>query len=151
MEYRFDFDDQLPDLPIAFDLDEVAEVFAHKLFGADPSQDLGGTSLVRKLQDVKYRPSNRCVTTYDLILGNADGAPLKTIGVLEFTPDGVLPRLYTDDERLPWLSNATDIEEMQRRFSELPAFTGHGKEVRLWEISPIRYKPGLHCVIRYTV
>jgi len=27
MEYRFDFDDQLPDLPIAFDFDEVADLF----------------------------------------------------------------------------------------------------------------------------
>ena len=33
MEYRFDFDDQLPDLPIAFDFDEVAALFERKLFG----------------------------------------------------------------------------------------------------------------------
>ena len=33
MEYRFDFDDQLPDLPIAFDFDEVADLFERKLFG----------------------------------------------------------------------------------------------------------------------
>ncbi len=30
MEYRFDFDDQLPDLPIAFDFDEVASLFERK-------------------------------------------------------------------------------------------------------------------------
>ena len=33
MEYRFDFDDQLPDLPIAFDFDEVTDLFERKLFG----------------------------------------------------------------------------------------------------------------------
>ena len=40
MEYRFDFDDQLPDLPIAFDFDEVADLFERKLFGPKSPQDL---------------------------------------------------------------------------------------------------------------
>jgi hypothetical protein len=69
MEYRFDFDDQLPDLPIAFDFDEVADLFERKLFGSNSSQPLAGTLNVKKLQDVKYRPSHRCVTTYDLYSG----------------------------------------------------------------------------------
>ena len=63
MEYRFDFDDQLPDLPIAFDFDEVADLFERKVFGPNSSQDPIGSLNVKKLQDVKYRPSNRCVTT----------------------------------------------------------------------------------------
>src|ERR1041384_8360549 len=117
MEYRFDFDDQLPDLPIAFDFDEVADLFERKLLGHNSSQDLVGTLNVKKLQDVKYRPSNRCVTTYDLIIGKPDSAPERTIGVLEFTPEGVIPRLYTTDDRLPWLAMATDMNEMQKRFS----------------------------------
>ena len=83
-----------------------------------------------------------------MIIGKADSPPERTIGVLEFTPEGVLPRIYTADDRLPWLAVATDMSEMQRRFSELP---GYGEQVKLLEISPIRYKPGLHCVIRYTV
>jgi aminoglycoside phosphotransferase (APT) family kinase protein len=150
MEYRFDFDDQLPDLPIAFDFEEVAELFERKVFEPNSSQDPMGTVNVRKLQDVKYKPSTRCVTTYDLIVGKPDSAPERTIGVLEFTPEGVLPRLYTADDRLPWLATATDMTEMKRRFSELPAFEGHGDQIRLWEIFPVRYKPGLHCVLRYT-
>ena len=148
MEYRFDFDDQLPDLPIAFDFDEVADLFERKLFGPNSSQDLVGVLSIKKLQDLKYRPSHRCVTTYEMIVGKADSSPERTIGVLEFTPEGVLPRLYTADDRLPWLSKATDMSEMQRLFSELP---GYGEQIKLLEISPIRYKPGLHCVIRYTV
>ncbi len=148
MDYRFDFDDQLPDLPIAFDFDEVADLFERKLFVPNSAKDLVGILSIKKLQDLKYRPSHRCVTTYEMIVGKADSSPERTIGVLEFTPEGVLPRLYTADDRLPWLSLATDMSEMQRRFSELPGF---GEQIKLLEISPIRYKPGLHCVIRYTV
>ena len=122
MEYRFDFDDQLPDLPMAFDFDEVADLFERKLFGPKTSQDLAGVLSIKKLQDLKYRPSHRCVTTYEMVIGKADSLPERTIGVLEFTPEGVLPRIYTADERLPWLSVATDMGEMQRRFSELPGF-----------------------------
>ena len=148
MEYRFDFDDQLPDLPIAFDFDEVAGVFERKLFDVNSPQDPATVLSIKKLQDLKYRPSQGCVTTYEMIVGKADSTPEPTIGVLEFTPDGVLPRLYTADDRLPWLSSATDMNEMQRLFSELPRFDG---QVKLLEIFPVRYKPGLHCVIRYMV
>jgi hypothetical protein len=151
MEYRFDFDDQLPDLPIAFDFDEVADLFERKLFGPNSSQGVTGKLNVRKLQDVKYRPSHRCVTTYDLIVGKEDSSPERTIGVLEFTPEGVMPRIYTADDRLPWLALATDMNEMQQRFSELPDFADYRDQIKLWEIFPVRYKPGLHCVIRYTV
>ena len=148
MEYRFDFDDQLPDLPIAFDFDEVASLFERKLFGSGAPQDQAGVLNIKKMQDLKYRPSHRCVTTYEMIVGKADSIPERTIGVLEFTPEGVLPRIYTADDRLPWLSLATDMSEMQRRFSQLP---GYGEQIKLLEIFPVRYKPGLHCVIRYTV
>src|SRR5918996_88592 len=112
MEYRFDFDNQLPDLPIAFDFDEVADLFERKVFNS--SQEPVSKVHVKKLQDVKYRPSERCVTTYDLIVDRPDRAPERTIGVLEFTPEGVFPRLYTADDRLPWLSQATDMKHMQR-------------------------------------
>jgi aminoglycoside phosphotransferase (APT) family kinase protein len=148
MEYRFDFDDQLPDLPMAFDFDEVAGVFERKLFDVISPQDPASVLNIKKLQDLKYRPSQGCVTTYEMFVVKADSAPERTIGVLEFTPDGVLPRLYTADDRLPWLSRATDMYEMQRLFAELPGFDG---QIKLLEIFPVRYKPGLHCVIRYTV
>ncbi len=146
MEYRFDFDDQLPDLPIAFDFDKVAELFERKVFNS--SQDPVGHVNVKKLQDVKYRPSQRCVTTYELIAVRPNSSPERTIGVLEFTPEGVLPRLYTADDRLPWLFQATSMNHMQRLFSELPGFD---KQATLLEIFPVRYTPGLRCVIRYTV
>jgi aminoglycoside phosphotransferase (APT) family kinase protein len=146
MEYRFDFDEQLPDLPTAFDFDEVADLFERKLFGSDSPADQAGVLQIKKLQDLKYRPAQRCVSTYEMTIGKADRLPERTIGVLEFTPEGVTPRLYTADERLPWLARATDMNEMQRLFSELP---GYGGQLKLLEIDPVRYKPGLHCVIRY--
>src|SRR5688500_20306336 len=102
MEYRFDFDDQLPDLPIAFDFEEVADLFERKVFNS--SQKSAGKVNVKKLQDVKYRPSERCVTTYELIVGEPESSPERTIGVLEFTPEVVLHRLFTDDDRLPWMT-----------------------------------------------
>jgi aminoglycoside phosphotransferase (APT) family kinase protein len=148
MEYRFDFDDQLPDLPAAFDFDKVAELFDRKLFRPASPQDPARVLSIKKLQDLKYRPSHRCVTTYEMLVGKANGSPERTIGVLEFTPEGVLPRIYTADDRLPWLSKATDMNEMQRLFSELP---GYADQAKLQEIFPVRYKPGLRCVIRYTV
>ena len=86
-----------------------------------------------------------------MFVGKGDDSPERTIGVLEFTPEGVIPRLYTADDSLPWLAMATDMNEMQKRFSELPEFAGYRDQVKLWEIFPVRYKPGLHCVIRYTV
>ncbi|MDQ3005249.1 MAG: phosphotransferase [Chloroflexota bacterium] len=151
MEYRFDFDDQLPDMPMAFDFDEVADLFERKLFDVNSPQDPASVLNIKKLQDLKYRPSQGCVTTYEMFVVKADSAPERTIGVLEFTPDGVLPRLYTADDRLPWLSRASDMNEMQRLFSELPGYAGYGDQIKLLEIFPVRYKPGLHCVIRYTV
>jgi len=148
MEYRFDFDDQLPDLPIAFDFDEVAELFERKLFDVNSPQDPASVLNIKKMQDLKYRPSLGCVTTYEMFVVKADSAPERTIGVLDFTPEGVMPRIFTADERLPWLPIAMDMNEMQKRFSELP---GYGDQIKLLEIFPVRYKPGLHCVIRYTV
>jgi hypothetical protein len=88
------------------------------------------------------------VTTYELIVVRPNISPERTIGVLEFTPEGVLPRLYTADDRLPWLAMAIDMNHMQRLFSELPGF---GEQATLLEIFPVRYTPGLRCVIRYTV
>ena len=124
MEYRFDFDDQLPDLPIAFDFDKVAELFDRKLFRPASPQDPARVLSIKKLQDLKYRPSERCVTTYEMLVGKANRSPEWTIGVLEFTPEGVLPRIFTTDDRLPWLARATDMNEMQRLFSELPGYEG---------------------------
>ncbi|RPJ39574.1 MAG: hypothetical protein EHM21_15565, partial [Chloroflexi bacterium] len=143
MEYRFDFDDQLEDLPIAFDLDAVAQLFQQKLFG------LASAVKVLRLQDAKYHPSKRCVTTYEVVVDRPGEPPFNTICVLEFTPDGVHPRVYLDDTRMPALSQATDPVEMHRRICQALALDEN--VARMLNIEPVRYKPGLHCVFRYTI
>src|SRR5574342_345537 len=127
MEYRFDFDDQLPDLPIAFDYDEVANLFQRKLFGLNSPLGPADSLNVKKLQDLKYRPSHRCVSTYEMMVGRGNGSPERTIGVLEFTPEGILPRTYTADDRLPWWAMATNMNKKKKRFSELPGYGGRLK------------------------
>ena len=63
-----------------------------------------------------------------------------------------MPRIYTADQRLPWLALATDVKGMCDRFTTMS--NGNGAEEgtnQLLEIEPVRYKPGLHCVFRYHV
>ena len=102
MEYRFDFDDQLPDLPIAFDFDEVANLLTQSVW---PILRINRPLNVKKLQDVKYRPSQRCVTTYELIVGKPGWFSGKDHRCPGIYPEGVIPRIYTADERFrgcPW-------------------------------------------------
>ena len=65
MEHRFDFDDQLPDLPLAFDFDKVAELFEREVFNS--LQEPAGHASVKKLQDVKYNDSDMKLERIDLI------------------------------------------------------------------------------------
>ena len=44
MEYRFDFDEQLPDLPMAFDLQAVAQLLNSSCSASHPSLVRRGTS-----------------------------------------------------------------------------------------------------------
>ncbi len=149
MEYRFDFDDALPDLPLAFDLDEVTQLFEQRL---KPLLNPGGPpGMVRvvRLQDLKYQPSRRCVTTYVIAVEPPGEPAWQTIGVLEFLPEGVVSRLYSSDPLMP-LDRAIDPENMRQHFSFLLDGQSEGV-VALEEITPVRYKPGLHCVYRYRV
>lgn len=142
MSQQFSFDPQLPALPLAFDLDAVARLFAEHW----PAESAGPISIGKiKLQDTKYQPHARCVTTYALS-AERPGAPAEpTIGVLEITPDGAHHRLYTDDPHLPWMAEATSPDAMRARFATLlPETTING-----CTIAPVRYRPGVRCVFRY--
>lgn len=143
MEHRLDFDPQLPDLGRALDRDWVVRRFAEQWpsDGPAPLAVSGG-----RLQDTKYQPLKRCVTTYQLQLDTGSG-PAQTIGVVEVTPDGVTHRLYSDDPRLPWLQAAADPAGMAARFSELLG-AASGVEVGC-AITPVRYRAGARCVFRY--
>jgi hypothetical protein len=144
---QFDFDPQLPALPLAFDRDAVAQLFAEHW-----PESQGGTPVTIRscrLQDTKYQPATRCVTTYELLVERPGRAPQQTIGVLEITPAGPAHRLYDDDPRLPWLAAATDSAGMRERFAALLAQAPDVPTVESCAITPVRYKPGSRCVFRY--
>lgn len=142
MDSPFRFDPQLPDLPLAFDMAAVARLFAeHWPAATTPPNAIGKI----KLQDTKYQPHMRCVTTYALLAERADMPPEPTIGVIEITPAGVAHRLYSSDARLPWLAEATDAQAMRLRFAALrPDLT-----IEAVAVTPVRYRPGVRCVFRY--
>ncbi len=151
MDYRFDFDDQLPDLPTAFDLEAVSEIFTQKWPG---HPDFAGTPEIVKvdrLQDVKYRPAEKCVTTYELQVEHPDVLPWQTIGVLEIMPQGVIHRLYDADPKLPWLPTVADPEDMLPRFAALLSQKNGSSQIESFKVTTVRYKPGLHCVFRYDI
>jgi hypothetical protein len=141
MGYTFDFDPQLPALPLAFDLTAVARLFAEQW----PRAQAGPVVITKcKPQDTKYQPGRRCVTTYALTVARLAKPPESTIGVLEITPAGPAHRLYDDDSNLPWLALATNPQLMSERFGTLL-----GTLVDHCAIAPVRYRPGVRCVFRY--
>lgn len=150
MEYRFDFDEQLPDLPLAFDMEAVRALFEEHLLSQSQASGPSGTVSVARMQDAKYQPSRRCVTTYEIRVDEPGEEPRQTIGVLEINPDKMVTRYYPSDPKLPWLAPATDPEGMRQRFATI---TDHGSFENISQvgINPVRYKPGLHCVFKYQV
>src|SRR5438105_3364621 len=116
MNHAFDFDPQLPTLPLAFDLTAVAQLFAEQWPGAEA----GPIEIAKcKPQDTKYQPGLRCTTTYALTVIRPGAPAESTIGVLEITPAGPSQRLYNHDPKLPWLPIATDPQVMREYFGGL--------------------------------
>ncbi len=151
MEDMFGFDPQLPALPLAFDLAAVAQLFEEQWpapASTDPARVLVQAC---RLQDTKYQPTVRCVTTYELRVARPGEAPSPTIGVVEITPAGLAHRLFTADPILPQLVAATDPDHMGRRFTGLGAGSAKTSAVAGTTITPIRYKPGARCVLRYEI
>jgi hypothetical protein len=141
MDNPYAFDPQLPDLALAFDRDAVARLFEQRWPGEPPR-----ISKV-KPQDTKYQPGRRCVTTYELLAERERHTPLRTIGVVEVTPEGIALRLYDDDPRLPWLAAAVDPAGMRNRFAALLPDAA----VESCAPTPVRYRAGVRCVFRYDV
>ena len=141
MNQAFDFDPQLPDLPLAFDPAAVTRLFAEQW----PDAEAAPIEITKcKPQDTKYQPGKRCTTTYALTVARPGKAAISTIGVLEITPAGPSHRLYNHDAKLPWLARVTDQQAMGEHFGAL-------LETRVGScaITPVRYRPGVRCVFRY--
>jgi hypothetical protein len=103
----------------------------------------GSTVRSARRRDTKYRPLERCEATYDLELAAPGGVVWRSIGVVTLVPSGVAARRFEDDPDLPTLAAALDPERMAGRLATaVPGLTG-------CEPSPVRYKPGARCVLRY--
>lgn len=151
VENRFDFDPQLPALALAFDLSAIARLFEEQWPVPPGTAPAPVTIQGCRLQDTKYQPGVRCVTTYALQVARP-GIPVEqTIGVVEITPTGPTHRLFDDDPQLPWLALATDPDHMSERFMALLADQTGGGAVTACAVTPVRYKPGARCVFRYEV
>ncbi len=141
MNHTFGFDPKLPALPLAFDLTAVARLFTEQW----PRAEAGPVEITKcKPQDTKYQPGRRCATTYALTVAHPDAPAESTIGVLEITPAGPTHRLYDDDSKLPWLALVTNPQVMRERFGTLL-----GTLVEDCAVAPVRYRPGVRCVLRY--
>jgi hypothetical protein len=128
------FDPALGDLSVVVDPAAAAVVLGAAFDGS--------TVRSARRRDTRYRPLVDCTATYELDL-EADGAGRRGIGVVTVTPAGVAARRFDDDPGLPGLAEALDPERMAARLAgPVPGLTG-------CEPSPVRYKPGARCVLRY--
>jgi hypothetical protein len=151
VETMLDFDPQLRDLPLVFDLAAIAQLFEDQWPAPTDTDHARIRVQSCRLQDTKYQPLVRCVTTYELRVAHPGEAPWPTIGQVEITPAGPAHRLFTADPILPQLVAANDPAQMRARFGGLLAESAAAGSVEDCTITPIRYKPGARCVLRYDI
>ncbi|MGH8932194.1 MAG: phosphotransferase [Egibacteraceae bacterium] len=92
-------------------------------------------------RDTKYLPKTHCLVAYELLVRSSRGSPRSHFGVVEVTPAGVRHRLATDDPGLPGLAALCDPEAVGARCAEIAS-------VEECEVTIVRYKPGVRCVLR---
>jgi hypothetical protein len=139
-------DPALPALPLAFDLESLSGRFEElwKLTGGKRFA-VGGCRRV----DTRYEPGVRCVTAYELTGSRRGGGNGRTFGVLDVHPSGATHRVFPDDPELPALKTAANSEVMRDRLAALSDDLTGLRVVDECEITPIKYKPGQRCVLRY--
>ena len=135
-------DHKLPQLSSALDVEEAARRFAD-LWQSTAGRSLAVTNCRRV--GIRYEPQAGYVVTYHITGRTLEDKRVETIGVIEGTAPKVAHRLFGDDPRMRHLAVAADAEAMLPRFSEL----WNGAPIEDCEITPIRYKPGWSCVLRY--
>jgi hypothetical protein len=144
---RPDLDPTLPALPLAFDLEALSSLFEEEL-----RQQAGGERIAVggcTRADTRYQPGVRCVTAYELTGCGPDGTDVRTFGVLDVRSSGATHRVFPDDPDLPALKSAASSEVMRERLAGLSNDLAGLGEVDACEITPIKYKPGQRCVLRY--
>src|SRR5947207_13894492 len=109
-------DRRLPELPAAFDLPAVSRLYEERWPGrAQP----GLRVRARKVHDVDYQPSARCLVAHELTLKPRGDEPVETIGVVDVRPAGLGLRVFHDDPGLPWLADAADPVKVGRHLRAL--------------------------------
>ena len=93
------------------------------------------------LHDVRWTPGHGCRLAY--VERAKDSEP--TFVAVEVSGEEWGRYAWRDDTALPALITATDSDEVARRLE-----TVLGEPVRC-SITPVRYRPGLRCVLRYDV
>jgi hypothetical protein len=139
-------DPALPALPLAFDVDALSERFQEK-WKRVSGQHIAFTGCRRI--DTTYEPGVRCLATYELTGTGPCGEKTRTFGVLDVLSSGATHRLFPDDPDLPGLPSAADGGAMRERFAALPFDATGLKDIDDCEVTPVRYKPGERCVLRY--
>lgn len=138
MQGLFDLKPRLSHLATIFDLPAVSRMFQRLL-------PKNASIRARRLEDVKYYPAFCCTATYALTMSRQDALPLDTIGQVQVDASGWTPRFYDADPQMPWLALATEHSFVRERLAGLVSNGGASKV----HVTPIRYKPGAHAVIRY--
>jgi hypothetical protein len=128
-------DAALRHLDRVLDSSQVAAVFADRLARR--------TLRRASLQHVRWRPGTDCVTVHRLEYAGRDGSGGVTLVAARADTEGVRTWEYTDDPELSGASPAGD-----------PAVSGPWLEARTglrgaWTVTPLRYRPGRRCVLRY--
>src|SRR5205809_3116078 len=135
-------DRRLPELPAALDLPAVSRLYEERWPGrAQP----GLRVRARKVHDVEYQPSARCVVTHELTLERGSDQPAETIGAADVRPAGLGLRVFHEDPDLPWLADAADPVKVGRHLRALGLAPGS----RVVRVIPVRYKPGSQCLLRF--
>jgi len=134
-----DLDAALPGLAVAIDPAAVAELFRLRW------PDGESTPVIRTctLEHALWRPGVDCVATYRLGFTGRDGEA-STLGAVAISRGGVRHWLYSTDPALPGLAGAADPHAIRAWL------TAHvGGDVERYTITPVRYRAGTRCVLRY--
>lgn len=138
-------DSNLPTLSTLFDHAAVTTGFA---------ANIPATLHVGRQQHLHYYPGHSCIATYELWLEEPQLHPQPTIGVVACTPVGLAYRLYAADPDLPGLASAASVSTIGRQLSALGIVADNqdpvSKQEEEWTVTPIRYRPGNRCSLRYT-
>lgn len=141
-------DPALPTLPLALDAAAASRRFSQQWPAA-----AGSAPLVKECrrQEIQYRPAQHCLVTYKLAVEPIGAAPYQTIIAVEATPAGLSQRSFTADPHLAGLATAGTPVAMQERMLGLPQTPGLGGAEPRLAITPLRYKAGVRCALRYDV